>query len=178
MILRDGTRELAILRDGEPPRADERPVRFGGAEEATRFLERVVASARGASALRDLLPDGFAATRVRDAEVPRILAPRFASGEIRVVELHARTRLLLGMDAYVLLHRAERPRRGESVLAFFSAEQAEHFLQRMWDDLHGRRPLEAELRRAVSPGDPRTLMRDLATRLVTGSVRMARVAAT
>lgn len=176
--LRDGVRVFAVLRAGELPRADERPVRFGGAEDAARFLERIGAAPHGAHALRDLLGDGFGAARLRDAEVPRVLAPRFASGELRAVEIHGRVRLTLGTDEYLLLDRSEPLRRGEIMRGFHSPEEAERFLQRMWDDLRGRRPLAAEMRRVLrQPTDqPTTAMRDLAARLASGSVRLVRIA--
>lgn len=69
-VLRDGVRVFAVLRAGELPRGDERPVRFGGAEDAARFLERIGAASHGAHALRELVGDGFGAARLRDAEVP------------------------------------------------------------------------------------------------------------
>jgi hypothetical protein len=176
--LRDGVRVFAVLRAGEQPRADERPVRFGGAEDAARFLERIGAAPQGAHALRDLLDDGFGAARLRDAEVPRVLAPRFASGELRAVEIHGRVRLSLGPDEYLLLDRAEPPRRDEILRGFHSPEEAERFLGRMWDDQRGRRPLAAEMRRVLRhPADqPATAMRDLAVRLASGSIRMVRIA--
>jgi hypothetical protein len=174
--LRDGVRVFAVLRAGEQPRADERPVRFGGAEDAARFLERIGAAPQGAHALRDLLDDGFGAARLRDAEVPRVLAPRFASGELRAVEIHGRVRLALGSDEYLLLDRAEPPRRDEILRGFHSPEEAERFLGRMWDDLRGRRLLAAEMRRVLRQSAPdQTAIRDLAARLAAGSVRMVRI---
>ncbi len=175
--LRDGSLRFGVLRPGERPRADERPVRFGGEAEAARFLARL-ATDGGADALRGLLA-GYAAARLRTDEVPRALAPRFASGELRLVEVRATERLFLGFDEFALLGRSDPPRPGETLRAFWSAEQAEHFLRRMWDDPRGRRPLRDALRRhlgSVHPDGPHTDLRAFATRLAAGSVRVVRIA--
>lgn len=170
-----------LLAPREEPRHYERALRFGTAAEALSFLERIPLT----PAARELLVSclgaemGFAATRMTDRDIRSAVAPRIASGELRIVEVRAAAAPLTHGGAHFrVLRGSERPRAGESVQWFADRDTAHRFVQRLHDDLWGRRGIEEAARQstgAVAGDDVRQVLRGFADQLATGRARIVRL---
>jgi hypothetical protein len=113
-----------------------------------------------------------------DRDIRAAVAPRIASGELQVVEVHASAPLTLGGASFRVLRGTERPRAGESLQWFADRDTAHRFVQRLHDDLWSRRGIEEAARQstgAVAGDDVRQVLRGFADQLATGRARIVRL---
>ncbi|HEY0151873.1 MAG TPA: hypothetical protein VGB92_07745 [Longimicrobium sp.] len=170
-----------LLAAREEPRHYERALRFGTAAEALSFLDRIPLT----PAARELLVAtlgtkmGFAVSRMTDRDIRAAVAPRIASGELRVVEVRASAPLTHGGASFQVLRGTERPRAGESLQWFADRDTAHRFVQRLHDDLWSRRGIEEAAREstgAVAGDDVGQVLRGFADQLATGRALIVRLA--
>lgn len=170
-----------LLAAGEEPRHYERALRFGTAAEALSFLERLPLT----PAARELLVSslgaemGFAVSRMSDRDIRSAVAPRIASGELRVVEVRTPAAPLThGGASFRVLRGTERPRAGESLQWFADRDTAHRFVQRLHDDVWSRRGIEEAARQstgAAAGDDVGQVLRGFADQLATGRARIVRL---
>lgn len=170
-----------LLAAREEPRHYERALRFGTTAEALSFLERIPLT----PAARELLvaslgaERGFAVSRMTDRDIRSAVAPRIASGELRVVEVRTPAAPLThGGASFRVLRGTERPRAGESLQWFADRDTAHRFVQRLHDDPWSRRGIEDAARQstgAVASDDVRQVLRGFADQLATGRARIVRL---
>lgn len=170
-----------LLAAGEEPRHYERALRFGTAAEALSFLERIPPT----PAARELLISclgaemGFAASRMTERDIRSAVAPRIASGELRLVEVRTPAASLTdGGASFRVLRSSERTRAGESVQWFADRDTAHRFVQRLHDVVWSRRGIEEAARQstgAIAGDDVRQVLRGLADQLATGRARIVRL---
>jgi hypothetical protein len=170
-----------LLAAGEEPRHYERALRFGTAAEALSFLERIPLTASARELLVSCLGAemGFAVSRMTDRDIRSAVAPRIASGELRVVEVRTPAApLTYRGTAFRVLRGTERPRAGESLQWFGDRDTAHRFVQRLHDDPWSRRGIEEAARQstgAVAGDEVGQVLRGFADQLAAGRARIVRL---